>query len=170
MSTDRKHITKALTTAAAMHLSKRGFGVFTEIGIAESTWHKKRIDVYGINLRGKTIAIEVKSGRADFKSDHKYESYLPYSHQLYFCVHDTDWIVPCYPELRRLGIGVLLLCNRTGFLRTVLNAKKRKMKKSFKYKMICRLAWRAATYSKRNTRRRRIYIHKEIANATKSSG
>lgn len=149
-----------MTEAAALHFAKKGYGVFTEIGIAESAWHKRRVDVYGVNLRSKTIAVEIKSCLSDFKSDSKYESYLPYCHQFYFCVKDLDWIPQFYPRFKELGIGVLVLTT-SGFIKVVLNAKKRKISKKLKNKMICRLAWRAAEFSKRNSRRKRIYITEE---------
>lgn len=158
----RKELTKHLTLAGAMHLAKKGFGAFTEIAIAEENkWQKKRVDIIGVNLKGRITIIEVKSCHADFMSDRKFPEYLPYCHKMYFLVADTKWMEPHYQHLRSLGIGVMLLDPETGFVKVDLLAKKREMDSKVRHRMLLRMTWRAATYSKRNCRRRRIFIPAE---------
>lgn len=131
-----------------------------ELGL--KSWGKLRADVVAINLRGEIIVCEVKSGRADFVVDKKFESYLPYCNRMYFMFHDVhlnaDWLTSKYPLFRQLGIGVMALSSKTGFARVVVYAKRRSMKKGIKKSIILRIAFRNAQFSKRNTRRQRVYL------------
>ncbi|MEL7486993.1 MAG: DNA repair putative endonuclease MmcB [Pseudomonadota bacterium] len=49
----------------------------------------RRADVAGLDRKGKFIFAEVKSCRADFQVDEKWEEYLPFCDAFYFAVAET---------------------------------------------------------------------------------
>lgn len=149
----RKEITECITKSAIAYFVKKRLSVFREIGLKE--WGSRRADILCLALKKRTITlVEVKSGHADFKSDNKFEEYLPFCNVMYFAVHgDIEWLEQYKPRLRELGIGVMYL-GRYGSIDIVIPAKRRKMKKKAKYSIITRLAWRCGTYSLRTHCRR----------------
>jgi hypothetical protein len=158
MSKDRKTITEKLTWACVMYWAKRNRGVYTELGLKQ--WGRRRADVVCLSLKGEIIICEVKSCLADFKSDVKYLEYLSYCHKMFFCVKDKDIFDDLTLSVfEQYGIGILELDKTTGYLKVVLKAKKRKMKKKEKRDILYRMAWRSATYSKRTgVRRMKTFI------------
>jgi hypothetical protein len=50
--------------------------------------NNRRVDVIGLDKRGKVIIIEIKSSAADFRSDNKWPDYLEYCEQFYFAVSE----------------------------------------------------------------------------------
>ena len=63
-----------------------GYAPVTEVSLSNN----RRVDIVGLNKKGKLLIIEVKSGLADFRSDQKWQEYLPYCSEFYFAV-DTDF-------------------------------------------------------------------------------
>lgn len=57
----------------------------------------RRIDVYGLDSRGDTIAIEIKSGLPDFRADRKWTDYLGFCDRFYFAV-DAEFPLEHLPE------------------------------------------------------------------------
>lgn len=47
---------------------------------------RRRVDVMGINDKGRIIIVEVKSGPADFRVDEKWSEYLDFCDEFYFAV------------------------------------------------------------------------------------
>jgi len=79
-STDR------ITTGAERLLIELGYAPLREVPLTNG----RRVDLIGLNRKGKLVVVEVKSGLADFRSDGKWQQYLDYCHQFYFAV-DTDF-------------------------------------------------------------------------------
>jgi hypothetical protein len=153
----RKEITRAMLEAVTSYFVHLKHGIYHEIGLLR--WGRLRADVMTITLAGKITIIEVKSCAADFKTDNKYHRYLCHCHRMYIAVPNLRCLPPIARDtLKSHGIGVLTLA-ANGYLRVASRATHRPMKKSIKYEMLYRMAWRAATHSKRNMpRRKRIYI------------
>lgn len=57
----------------------------------------RRIDVFGLDDRGDTIAVEIKSGLPDFAADRKWGDYLGYCDRFYFAV-DTAFPLERLPD------------------------------------------------------------------------
>ena len=77
----RKEKAEALKIAAAMYMSKRDYWPAFEVQI---NLHL-RADLICVSRDYKIIIIEVKSSKSDFKNDKKWERYLPYCDEFYFC-------------------------------------------------------------------------------------
>lgn len=153
----RAETAKKLLQACTGHFVELRYGVFHELGVIP--WGHRRADVVCVNLKGEIIIVEVKSCRADFVSDHKYHEYLPHCHKMYILVPpDSSWIKEHCHDLHLKGIGVLYLCPKTGYIKTMYKAKRRPMTKGNKRKMIYRMCFRSATFTKRNTKRYKVFI------------
>jgi hypothetical protein len=65
---------------------------------------RRRVDVMGINEKGRIIIVEVKSGPADFRMDEKWSDYLGFCDEFYFAV-DADFPRSLLPESHGLIIA-----------------------------------------------------------------
>lgn len=145
----RRETADALTRMVVMHWVKRGAACFVQQGV--NRWGKLRADVVAMWLNGDVTITEVKSCRADFMSDIKWPQYQAYCDRMYFAFpRDLGVDVP-------KGVGVLLPNNK-GHLRAAQGATESRMQASIRKDLIVRLAWRSGTFSKRNTRRTRIFL------------
>lgn len=145
----RKRTADLLTQMVVMHWVKRGAACFVQQGV--NSWGKLRADVVAMWLNGAVTITEVKSCRADFTTDNKWPQYREYCDKLYFAFpSDLGLEVP-------KGIGVLVPDGR-GHLKAIQNASEQRMVGKTRKALIVRLAWRAGTFSKRNTRRTRMFL------------
>lgn len=69
-------------------LQDEGFSVLTEF----PTRSGRRMDICALGQSGEIWCIEVKSSRADFQADHKWQDYLDWCDRLFFAVP------PGFPE------------------------------------------------------------------------
>ncbi|MGF1623256.1 MAG: MmcB family DNA repair protein [Alphaproteobacteria bacterium] len=73
----------------------------------------RRIDVFGLDERGDTVAIEIKSSLADFRTDMKWRDYLGFCDRFYFAV-GADFPVDRLPDdtgiLVADGFGADIYC------------------------------------------------------------
>lgn len=152
MTLPRSEIASRLTRMVVMHWVKQGYSCFVQQGLNRRG--KLRADVVAMNLHGRVIVTEVKSCKQDFVTDKKWSKYLEYCNAFYFAC-PQDYTSDCR-ELYT-GVGVLVPTSN-GHLRAVRGAKDRVMDGLVKRSLVIRLAWRAGTFSKRNTRRTRIYL------------
>lgn len=58
---------------------------------------RRRVDVMGINDKGRIIIVEVKSGPADYRVDEKWSDYLEFCDEFYFAV-DADFPTDLLPK------------------------------------------------------------------------
>ena len=80
----RKEKAEVLKIAAAMYMSKRDFWPSFEVQINL----RLRADLICVSRNYRIVIVEVKSSKADFESDKKWERYLPYCDEFYFCADD----------------------------------------------------------------------------------
>lgn len=156
--TDRKHITASLTKAAVGYFVKKTYGVNTELGV--TPWGRRKVDVVAINMKGHIVVCEVKSGLNDLKTDSKMHEYLPFCNQMYLVVTETFYEQHNEYIRSRLipELGLLVLGTKTGLLSVKKNSPTRVMERHTKRTMILKLAWRGAKFSKRNSKRYRVFI------------
>jgi hypothetical protein len=82
----------ALARGVCRMLTQRGFASLTEF----TTRDGMRMDVCALGKKGEIWCVEIKSTRADFLSDHKWEGYLGWCDQFFFAVPEDfpDEILP----------------------------------------------------------------------------
>ncbi|WP_420548953.1 MmcB family DNA repair protein [Curvivirga sp.] len=78
----RPDTTLSVTRGTRRLLAQLGFHTITELSLKNG----RRVDLIGLNDKGKIIIVEVKSSREDFQVDEKWEEYLPFCDQFYFAV------------------------------------------------------------------------------------
>ena len=91
--------TAILTRGVARLFSTLGLAPLTEFKLVNG----RRVDVAGIDDRGRLVFAEIKSCRADFEGDNKWPEYLDYCDEFYFAVAPT---FPC--ELLPTEEGLIL--------------------------------------------------------------
>lgn len=154
-----KEITAALHKAAIGHLVKRRFSVYKELGIV--AWGRRRVDLLGIKLSGQIIIMEVKASYADWRQDSKWQEYIRFANQFYLVTTETVYDKFKDTDIQKLkaaGAGLMILSSETGWVYVQINAKKRTITKEDQLSLALRLAWRGGEFSKRNTRRMRVYL------------
>lgn len=116
----------------------------------ELTVGKLRADVMAVNRRGELILIEVKSGQADLKADSKFHKYQPYCNKAYLMVTAEHWSTHEEYIRSRVPKGMGLIVCDGQYLKFIKGATHNKMEGAVKKDIVLRMAWRAATYSRRN--------------------
>jgi len=76
--------TERLTRGVCRLLSDMGYGALTEFRLTNG----RRVDIIGLGTSGDFLIIEVKSSIEDFRSDHKWQEYLPFCDRFFFAVPD----------------------------------------------------------------------------------
>lgn len=153
----RKTVTEALTKAAIMHMVRYGFAIHKEIGLSRGG--TLRADLLCLNFKKKLVVMEVKSSLADVNTDSKWPKYLSLCDQLVFVMPEHVWHNLKVKPAR--GAGVLVLCEKTGHLKSVQRAATQELlDEETRDYLILRMAYRSAEYSKRNVKRRtRVYLN-----------
>lgn len=128
-----------------------GYGCFLEVGVTAGGG--RRADMIGLKINGDIVICEIKSCLADFRTDTKWQEYLRHCNRFYF-------VLPKLFDNIKLPVGVgVLVPAANGYLRVAKSAARQVMVGRDKRNLVLRLAWRAATHSRRtNPRRQRIYI------------
>lgn len=84
-------VTADVTRGAERLLQDLGFRTLTEMKLASG----RRVDVIGLDGRGRFAIVEVKSSLADLRADEKWPEYRPFCDWLYFAVA---------PDFQRLAL------------------------------------------------------------------
>ena len=63
-------------------LADLGYGALTEFRLRSG----RRMDVLGLDRRGRILGVELKRSLEDFRSDRKWQDYLAYCDRFYFAV------------------------------------------------------------------------------------
>lgn len=160
----RKHTTSVLTQAAVYYLSHKRYSCHIELGV--ESWGKKRLDILALNTKGDLIGCEVKSCAADYKADKKWQTYLPYTNRLYMVFSEALWNKEKFQnktskELKEHGVGVMVLSEKSGYIKVVQNAKRREVDGTILQALIMRMAWRGGESRRTLKRRKRLYLNKE---------
>ncbi|HUS54254.1 MAG TPA: MmcB family DNA repair protein [Thermohalobaculum sp.] len=89
----------ALVRGVCRMFTQRGFASLTEFATRDGL----RMDVLALGPKGEIWCVEVKSSRADFLSDCKWEGYLGWCDRFFFAVPETfpDELLPFEPGLIR---------------------------------------------------------------------
>tara|TARA_B100000700_G_scaffold101966_1_gene114981 strand:+ start:29697 stop:30188 length:492 start_codon:yes stop_codon:yes gene_type:complete len=158
----RKHTTATLTQAAVHYLSHKRYSCHIEIGV--EAWGKKRLDVLALNTKGDLIGCEVKSCPADYRTDKKWKTYLPYTNRLYMVFsqklcQNEKFMKKVRPELKEHGVGIMMLSEKTGYVQVKLNAKKRQVDPTVLQELVLRMAWRGGESRRTIKRRKRLYLN-----------
>ncbi len=86
-------ITAGIFRGVTRALTEADQGVLPELPLANG----RRADLVGIDRHGQITIVEVKSGLADYRSDHKWQDYLAYCDLFYFAVTE-DFPIEVLPE------------------------------------------------------------------------
>ena len=78
----RPETTLAVTRGVVRLFHQMGLNCVTELSLKTG----RRIDVMGLDRKGLFSAVEVKSSLEDFRSDGKWEEYLPFCDHFFFAV------------------------------------------------------------------------------------
>lgn len=78
----RDRVAAALARGLCRALAHRGFACLTELTLGNS----RRVDVIGLDAKGRIVIVEIKSSPEDFKTDRKWPEYLAYCDSFYFAV------------------------------------------------------------------------------------
>jgi hypothetical protein len=163
MAAPRKTIADTLKSASFSYLAHKGFSCHTELGL--NSWGKLRADVLAINLKSHLYICEIKSSVADYSTDKKWRQYLPYSNRMWF-VFTADVYERLKErlkvDLKGSGVGVFILCPKTGYLKSVQSSKHRLMKKATKRNLVLRMAWRGGTSKRTHRHRQRHFIEEAL--------
>jgi len=73
---------QTIARGVCRYLAQAGFSPLTELILPNG----RRVDVIAVDRAGTIVVIEVKSSVPDFRSDQKWQDYLPYCDRFYFAV------------------------------------------------------------------------------------
>lgn len=156
---ERVQVREALYKAAIGHFTYLGHSVNREFGLNRK-WGEGvhlRSDLFTTTLKGYFTCVEIKSGWADLSADSKLHLYQPFCHRLFIVTTAECWekAKDKYPFPD--GCGVLVLDRLSGYLRSVRKCRYSEMDDDTWTEIVLRIAWRNGAYSKRNTKRYRVY-------------
>ncbi len=105
---------EALARGAAAVLEAAGFACLFEFPLGNG----RRVDVIGIDERGRIAIVEVKSSVADYRADAKWTEYLPFCDLFFFAVPE-DFPLGLFAELDPWGeaIGIMVVDRHDGAVR-----------------------------------------------------
>ncbi|MEL6267485.1 MAG: MmcB family DNA repair protein [Pseudomonadota bacterium] len=129
-----------LAGGVARMLDAEGFAVLAEFPTPEG----RRMDLCALGPRGEVWCIEVKSSRADFQADAKWERYLPWCERLFFAVPEgfPEALLPAEQGLIRADAWDAAVI-RTPDVRAMAPARRRALTLSFA-RLAARRLWLAA--------------------------
>lgn len=81
----RPGVTQDVTRGVTRMLRQMGQGCVTELSLKTG----RRVDVIAIDRKGLVTVVEVKSSLEDYRTDEKWQEYLPFCDAFYFAVSDT---------------------------------------------------------------------------------
>lgn len=157
----RKNITDILTRAVIFYFAHKTYSCHVEFGVLP--WGKRRIDVLALNTKGHYYGVEVKSCCSDYTSDTKWKEYLDYVNQFSFCITEKMWNNEKFRkritnDTKEYGVGIMVLCSKSGYVRVVQKAKNSKMCPREKTRLVVKMAWRGGECKRNIKRRQRLFI------------
>lgn len=141
----RKQTADSLKLGVARYYAKKGWGVNFELGV--SARGQLRADVFCMSFKGYIVIIEVKSCLADFRTDSKWEGYLPFCNQFYFAFDTLTW-----EKLQKKGVefgpevGVIVIDLEANVMTFAKRSKKRELPTDTLLTLALRCAYRGAKY------------------------
>ena len=122
MSSDRSDKGVRLAKGVQVLLTAMGYESLREVKLRSG----RRVDVMGINSKGRILVVEVKSSAADFRVDEKWTDYLEFCDEYYFAVDENfpqDLLPPEQGLIIADGFGGAMVTPSVDFK---LNASRRK--------------------------------------------
>lgn len=157
---NRAETTEILRKAIVSYYAHKNFSCYSELGVVP--WGKRRLDVFAMSMKGQYVGVEIKSCLADYRADDKWHEYLEHVNKFYFCFsqrmyekHKEELNSTCKAK----GVGIFVLCERSGHLRVVLNAKRHTMDKDNKLRLLLKVAWRGGESRRTHRRRQRYFLN-----------
>lgn len=154
----RGQVTEVLHEAVKFYFVKLMYSVHREVGVLR--WGAARLDVMALDLASRITGVEVKSCLADYRSDKKWRSYLPYVNRMYMCFPKSVIDSRVFPEIKAElvaeGVGILTLMD-DGLLKCILPCKHKSMSVIKKFEIYKKLAWREGDSRKNISRVSRVY-------------
>lgn len=141
----RKQNADAIKMSVARYYAKKGWGVNFELGV--SSRGQLRADVFCMAFKGYVVIVEVKSCVADFRTDSKWEGYLPFCNQFYFAFDSDTWA-----KLLKKGVefgpevGVIVIEAGKTSVKFAKRSKKRDLPADTLLNLALRAAYRGARY------------------------
>lgn len=141
----RKQVADSLKLGVARYYAKKGWGVNFELGV--SPRGQLRADIFCMAFKGYAVIVEVKSCVADFRTDSKWEGYLPFCNQFYFAFDAPTWA-----KLKAKGVefgpevGVIAIDLDANVMKFVKRSKKRDLDPATLLSLALRAAYRGARY------------------------
>ena len=117
-----------------------------------------RADVLSVSMQSKITMIETKSSVQDFRNDKKWQRYLDYCHQMYFCM-DVKTYKKVKLEIPK-GIGVFVVSDSLG-LKIFQKATNRTVDPVLLLDTVTRLAFRSAEMNK-HKHKSKLTVHKAV--------
>ncbi|WP_121939859.1 MmcB family DNA repair protein [Eilatimonas milleporae] len=101
----RPVLTQRITTSVLALLVDMGYAPLTEVALGNG----RRADVLAVDDKGGVLAVEIKSGLADFRADSKWPDYLPFCDRFFFAV-DTGFPMGVLdmPDTRPETVGIIV--------------------------------------------------------------
>jgi len=81
----RSTLALELARGVSRTLAEHGFATLTEFTLKTG----RRVDVIGLDRKGKVVIVEIKSSVEDFRSDGKWQEYLEFCDSFYFAVPES---------------------------------------------------------------------------------
>lgn len=88
-----ERLARQLALGIVRTFGERGESALTEVTLANG----RRADVLALDAAGRLTIVEIKSSRADFRSDRKWREYLEFCDAFYFAVAE-DFPVELLPD------------------------------------------------------------------------
>lgn len=143
----RKATADAIKLRVARYYAKKKYGINFELAV--SSWGKLRADVFVMTFKGQITIVEVKSCRADFRTDTKWEGYLPFCNQFYFAFDQKTWDSLSSTWEHGPEVGVIVIVdpeNPHSALKFARKSRKREVDKDVLLNLVLRAAYRGAKY------------------------
>ncbi len=84
-SVEEERLARQLALGLVRAFGEKGETALTEVTLANG----RRADVLALDAAGRLTIVEIKSSRADFRSDRKWREYLEFCDAFYFAVSET---------------------------------------------------------------------------------
>ena len=155
---NRKETTTLLTEAASHYFIRKIYSVHEEFGVERRG--RKRLDLLCMNMKREFVGVEVKSCRADYISDKKWHTYLPYVNKLYFMLPPkaikSKFFDKVVEDTKPLGVGIMSISDN-GYVYIVQNAKRRDLDDIVAMTHLTKMAWRNGNSCKNVSRRKKRF-------------
>lgn len=146
-SLSRSDTANILTEASVTYFASKGLSLHTEVGLKDGGG--LRADVVALSTKGKIVIAEIKSCWQDFAKDTKWQKYLPFCNQFYFCIpqflyeSDKGQLIEDVCKQHKVGLMILEHEYQVGHIRIISNASKSQVSANYRRWLITKLAWRA---------------------------